>query len=177
MPGARSATTSPPLNDFKAWRQRLRRISEKAIEKAESKTASRGAPPSYRKRPINVLKREAYDYYFKLEQAGLLEKLKAYIRDRDGSRWDGHGDDGAQWVCRLFASKDQNERRRKTRSRLSIEMEIARANDVRPELYLGFLCEAGPYEQIEAKWASTNKVYAWADAYRTPRSKLNKRKP
>jgi|GEM_PF-1934843 len=185
MSGRYFDSTKPTLSEFKAWRKRLKRLSKKAREKAQQNTeaeastsskASRAAPLSYRKRPPSVLKREAYDYYCRLVQAGMMDQLKAYIRERDGTRWDGHGDDDAQWVCRLFASKEQDDRKRKTRSRLAMEMELARANDVRPELYLGFLHEAGPYELIEAKMAKKKKVYGWAGAYRRPRSALNKPK-
>jgi hypothetical protein len=185
MSGKYSDGTKPPPSEFKAWRKRLRRLSKNAREKAQqnaeamasaSSKTSRSAPLSYRKRAPSVLKREAYDYYCRLEQAGQMDKLKAYIRERDGTRWDGNGDDDAHWVCRLFASNEQDNRRRKTRSRMATEMGLARANDVRPELYLGFLYEAGPYELIEAKMAKKNKVYGWAGAYRRPRSALNKPK-
>ena len=162
----------PPLTDFQKWRDRLRRSYTKANHKRpKDKTTT------FRKRPMNALKREAYAYYRELAHAGQLAKLKAYVRERDGSRWDGHGDEGAQWICRLFASTEQDRNTTKTRSRLAIEMELAFVNDIRPELYLGFLYEAGPYELIEAKMRKASKVCGWADAYRSSKSHLIGRNP
>ncbi|WJY18327.1 hypothetical protein QQS45_11980 [Alteriqipengyuania flavescens] len=129
-----------------------------------------------RKRAQNVLKREAYGYYCALLEAGEMDPLREYVKKRDGTRWDvkGGDDEGAQWVCRLFAQADESDDARKRRSRFSMEMELAKANDIHPDLYLGFLHEAGPGQLIEAKLKKKNKVYRWADPYRRPDSPLLK---
>ena len=153
----------PALENFGAWRKLLQKAAK----------VSDGAKLN-RDRSKNSLKRVAYRYYCDLLEAGLMDKLHEHIRQRDGARWDRRddGEPGAQWVCRLFAKTEQTDARRKSRSRFSMEMELAQANDIHPDLYLGFLYEAGPGELIEAKLKKKRKVYRWADPYRHPDSPL-----
>ena len=162
--------TAPPLSDFKRWRKRLRKEYEAALEApCDAKTAIRP-----RDVPNNVMRLAAYRYYRQLAEADLMDELRAYIEERDGSQWRGHGDGEELWVLRLIGSRGQQKleqsatdaaRARKMRSRIGAEFKLAALNNVRPKALLGFLYEAGTIEQIVSDAKNNDVPYAWAEAY------------
>jgi hypothetical protein len=159
----KKAKDSPDLDDFERWTKSLRRAFLKAAEKAEARLKDTKARP--RKRALNVLKLLAYRYYRDLKAAGLLDALRQHIEDRDGSQWTGHGRGQEAWVLRLATRSKQTASSRQIRSRLAAELRLADINDVRPDLLLGFLYEAGPIDLIKED-LEKGTPYAWAKAYR-----------
>ena len=153
--------TEPNLTDFEKWGKRLRRAYKKAFEKeASSESVLRN-----RKRAINAFKLSAYRYYRQLQQAGLISALQEFVVGRDGSRWNGRGERGESWVLRLATKDEQTDKKRQSRRRLAAELRLANANNVQPDLLLGFLYEAGPGELIERD-AKKEVKYEWAECYR-----------
>jgi len=163
MSNMERANTKPSqrlLGDFQAWEKRLRRVYTKA-EKAEQKSETTLRP---RKRAMNKFRLSIYRYYHELRRAKLIEKLREYVEERDRSRWAGHGDGNELWVLRLATRHEQTAQKRKNRSRLAAELKLASLNQVRPDLLLGFLYEAGTVETIERD-AREGKKYGWATSY------------
>ena len=155
----------PDLDDFKAWRKNLRKRYKRADE------AGKSARP--RDDANNVMRLRAYAYFCELKRSGQIGKLRDYVRGRDGSEWNGHGDEDEQWVFRLLAARGkqlagQDEKSaakaRALRSRMCAEFKLASINKVRPEALLGFLYEAGPAAQIKRD-AKNSVSYSWAPAY------------
>jgi len=154
------------LTDFEARGKQIRRTAKDARKLELANTALRP-----RERADNAFRLSAYQYYRELKNAGHLDRLRAYVEERDGSQWKGHGESDELWVLRLATRDEQTDSKRKKRSRLAAELRLADVNDVRPELLLGFLYEAGPSDLIERD-AKHQVRYDWADAYRsTPRPK------
>lgn len=158
----RKAKPKSELRRFETEGERLRRIYVKAESKGAKRPRKDRRPG---KQPINQFKLAAYAYCQELVRADLIDELQAYVETRDGSQWAGHGDSPEQWVLRLVTRYEQTDSRRQRRRRIVAELALARSNEVRPELLLGFLYEAGPLTRIE-KDAKVGKRYAWADAYR-----------
>ncbi|MEB3415011.1 hypothetical protein VCJ71_02910 [Alteriqipengyuania sp. WL0013] len=164
-------TKAPPLKDFRAWRKRLRKAYQRAWQK--ERTAQGLVRP--RDQPNNVMRLQAYAYFCELKARGLISQLRAHIEDRDGTRWNGHGDSDEQWVMRLLVARgkqhaDQDEKKianaNALRSRMCAEFKLAAHNKVRPEALLGFLYEVGPAAQIKAD-AMDPPTYNWAEPYRS----------
>ena len=121
-----TADRSPELSDFKAWGKRLRRAYMKASDKAaESQSTLRP-----RKRGPNAFKLSAYRYLRELKQANLIDGLRAFVEERDGSQWKGHGENDELWVLRLATEGEQTDKRRATRTRWAPELRLADLNDV-----------------------------------------------
>ena len=164
----KAANSAPPPSDFEGWSRWLLRAYRKGVSK-ETEAAS---TLSQRKRAAGAFKLLAYRYYRDLKEAGLMNALRQYVEARDGSQWRGHGESGALWIMRLVTNDAQahpdpiqTDKMRKARSRYAAAFELADLNDVRPDLLLGFLHEAGPTALIE-KNAKKRKKYAWAESYR-----------
>lgn len=153
--------TLPALTDFKAWGKRLRR----SYRMGTAKLTKREEALPQRDRKGNAFKRAAYGYLRDLRQAGLAAELQEYVESRDKPQWTGHEGPHALWVMRLVTKNEQTVARRQARKRFTAELSLADANDVRPDLLLGFLYEAGPGSLIK-KAAEVEKRYKWASAYR-----------
>ena len=152
----------PKLSDFKAWRKRLRETSKEALKK---KNKQRDTELQQHDRGANRFKVMCYRYCRELQKAGLIDSLGQYLEDHDGHQWKGHSDSAELWVLRLAAKDEQTDKKRKIRSRLSAELRLANANDVDPDLLLGFLYEVSPIKFIEMD-ASIEKAYDWATPFR-----------
>lgn len=164
-------TKAPPPKDFRAWRKRLRNAYQRAWQKER---AAKGLVRP-REQPNNVMRLQAYAFFCELKARGLIPQLRAYIEDRDGTRWNGHGDSDEQWVMRLLVARgkqlaDPDNKKRANanalRSRMCAEFKLAAHNKVRPEALLGFLYEVGPAAQIKAD-AIDPPTYSWAEPYRS----------
>ena len=75
-------TRAPQLDNFQAWRKRLR----KAYQRAQQKDRTGKASVRPREQPNNVLRLGAYAYLCELKAQGLVPQLQAHIEDRDGTR-------------------------------------------------------------------------------------------
>lgn len=163
-------TKAPPLKDFRAWRKRLRDAYQQAWQK---KRTTKGLVRP-REQPNNIMRLQAYAYFCELKARGLIPQLRTHIEDRDGTRWNGHGDSDEQWVMRLLVARGkqlagQDNKKianaNALRSRMCAEFKLAAHNKVRPEALLGFLYEVGPAAQIKAD-AIDPPTYRWAEPYR-----------
>lgn len=160
------------LRDFSRWEKRLIRSAQKAFD-AEQASQSVLRP---RERADNVFVTRAYGYLRELKRAGLTEELRAYVQARDGGKWRKHRSTDELWVIRLVAKGKQDDRMRKKRDRWAADLKLADVNDVRPDLLLGFLFEAGPTELIEQD-AKREVRYSWAECYRQPIQKPARKAP
>lgn len=156
-----AANRAPELTDFEAWGKRLRR----AFKKASAKVTASESTIRQRKSALNIFKVCSYQYLRQLKRANLIGSLREFVRSRDPGRWKRNGDRDEFWVLRLATVGEQTDKKRKTRSRLAAELGLADLNDVRPELLLGFLYEAGP-EELIIRDAQKKVRYGWADCYR-----------
>lgn len=162
MANSKSEKTAnlPKLNDFETWERKL----VASYKKSAAKTQNAEAKIRPRKRSTNVLKLEVYRYYDELIKAALIDKLREYVKQRDGNKWKGRGDEPEQWITRLVSSTEQTNNRVQWRSRLAAEMRLASVNKVRPDVLLGFLHEAGHIDLIK-RAAASKKTFSWASAY------------
>ena len=123
------------LDDFDEWGAWLRR----AYRGGNAKLPRRSGAGRFRVR--------CYSYYRKLKNADLCEALIAHVSDRDPGKWK-HPATDLGWVLRLAEGEDQQLLTASTRMRIAAELEFAEELDVPPSRLLGFLYEAGGYEQI-----------------------------
>lgn len=149
------------LRNFKRWNKRLSRAGQKAFD-AEQASETTLRP---RERADNVYRLMVYGYYRELKQAGLIDQLRQHVVERDKDQWRRHRDSDELWVLRLVAKGEQTDQMRKKRDRWAAELKLADINDVRPDLLLGFLHEAGPTDLIEND-AKQEVRYPWAECYR-----------
>jgi hypothetical protein len=157
------AKRAPRANDFAAWTARLQALLD---DREDEGSTSSGVRP--RDRPDNMFNMAAYSYYRRLKRKKLVDALRAYIEERDGTRWAGPKETPAFWVLRLVAKDYETNADRQSRKRLAAALELAAVNRVRPEVLLGFLYEVGPIGTIE-KDAAANVKYPWAKYYRKPK--------
>lgn len=172
----KTSKRSPELTDYKAWGKQLRR----AFKKAFGKAAASESTLRPRKRGPNAFKLSAYRYLRELKHANLIEGLREYVEERDGTQWKGRGESDELWVLRLATKGKQIDQKRATRYRWAPELRLADLNDVQPGLLLGFLYEAGAGAIIK-KDARDAVRYDWAECYQenapTKRSRSAQARP
>lgn len=150
-------TTSKPLvADFDAWAKYLRGIYFSARKKRKEVRPRDNA--------VNALKDALYGYFRALKDARLLDDLEQHIRDNH-EPWKGPTPGAAAWVVRLIETGRDSLLDDSSRNRMVSDLMLADQNNVRPEMLLAFIYEAGPIA-IRKKALANSEVFDWADRYR-----------
>lgn len=146
-------------HDFNQWARRLHGLYDDAFGKAEKKK-----PRRPRKAPENAFKLAAYEYMWLVDGQGLYSELVQFLDGNDGKGWRRNSGSLATAVVRLATIGMRSARTRQIRSRTAFDLRLAWINQVRPELLIGFLLEAGS-EAVIKEDVGRNKRYAWAKHY------------
>lgn len=121
--------------------------------------------PKPAQRLVHKLKRDLYSYLLRLNQCGGINKLKRFVRHRDGSRWAGHAESDVAWVIRLAETDANNPLLNKSqRYRARLEMELAAQQNIDPRLLAAFLRDAGDMAAIRSALKKA-KPLSWARKY------------
>lgn len=150
----RKNSDSPEAEDFGGWSRHLRRTYFSAQKRNTRRP---------REEPINALKDALYAYYRELKARRLLGELEQYVLETQ-EPWKGPKPTPVAWVVRLIETKNDWLLDNSARNRMVADLQLADAHDVRPEMLLAFIYEAGPVG-VRKEALASGEQFEWVDRY------------
>ncbi len=146
---------APPARDFESWGKHLRWV----YFSARKRTVLRP-----RDDPINALKDALYAYFYELKEFDLLDQLEQFVIDTQDP-WKGPRPGAVTWVVRLIEIGDEWLLDNSARNRMVADLMLADFNNIRPEMLLAFIYEAGPIG-VRKDALANGECFDWAERYR-----------